>query len=119
LRKVELRSKLNQVLVGIERVRFAASCGRGGGDGRSVLAFRCAVTVIERFMPTNPPGARPVNDRKTVSGIMHVIRSGCRWHDCPPAYGPSTTVFNRFNRWSRRGFWRGMLANVGASRLDR
>ena len=23
---------------------------------------------------------------------------------------PSTTVYNRFNRWSRRGFWRTMLA---------
>ena len=24
-------------------------------------------------------GARRVDDRKTISGIMHVIRSGCRW----------------------------------------
>jgi len=23
---------------------------------------------------------------------------------------PSTTICNRFNRWSRRGFWLGMLA---------
>ena len=25
-------------------------------------------------------------------------------------YGPHTTVYNRYNRWSRRGFWRAMLA---------
>jgi transposase len=25
--------------------------------------------------------------------------------DCPADYGPSTTVYNRFNRWSHRGFW--------------
>ena len=68
--------------------------------------------VIEPFMPTNQPGTRRVDDRKTISGIMHVIRSGCRWRDCPAAYGPSTTVYNRFNRWSRRGFWRGMLATL-------
>ena len=66
--------------------------------------------VIEPFMPTNQPGARRVDDRKTISGILHVIRSGCRWRDCPEAYGPWTTIYNRFNRWSRRGFWRGMLA---------
>lgn len=68
--------------------------------------------VIEPFMPTNQPGARRVDDRKTISGIMQIIRSGCRWRDCPAACGPSTKVHNRFNRWSRRGFWRGMLATL-------
>ena len=66
--------------------------------------------VIEPFMPKNQPGARRVDDRRTISGIVHVIKSGCRWRDCPAEYGPHTTVYNRFNRWSRRGFWRGMLA---------
>ena len=65
--------------------------------------------VMEPFMPRNRPGARRVDDRQTISGIVHVIKSGCRWRDCPPAYGPHTTVYNRFNRWSRRGFWRAML----------
>src|SRR5918994_4543034 len=65
--------------------------------------------VMEPFMPRNRPGARRVDDRRTISGIVHVIKSGCRWRDCPPAYGPHTTVYNRFNRWSRRGFWRAML----------
>ncbi len=66
--------------------------------------------VMEPFMPKNQPGARRVDDRRTISGIVHVIRSGCRWQDCPRAYGPPTTIYNRFNRWSRRGFWRGMLS---------
>ena len=66
--------------------------------------------VIEPFMPTNQPGARRVDDRRVLSGIVHVLRSGCRWSDCPVTYGPPTTVYNRFNRWSRRGFWRAMLA---------
>jgi transposase len=66
--------------------------------------------VIGRFMPTNQPGARRVDDRRVISGIVHVLRSGGRWRDCPAEYGPHTTVYNRFNRWSRRGFWRGMPA---------
>ena len=33
--------------------------------------------------------------------------SGCRWRDCPPEYGPSTTIYNRYNRWSAQGLWRG------------
>jgi len=36
---------------------------------------------------------------------MHMLRSGARWRDCPPEYGPYTTIYNRFNRWSRQGIW--------------
>src|SRR5687767_6172488 len=73
--------------------------------------------VMEPFMPRNQPGARRVDDRRTISGIVQVIKSGCRWRDCPAAYGPHTTVYNRFNRWSRRGFWRAMLAAPGGGGL--
>jgi transposase len=66
--------------------------------------------VIGPFMPTNRPGARRVDDRRVISGIIHMLKIGGRWRDCPAAYGPPTTVYNRYNRWSRRGFWRAMLA---------
>ena len=26
-----------------------------------------------------------VDDRRVISGIVHVLKSGCRWCDCPPA----------------------------------
>ncbi len=65
--------------------------------------------VIEPFMPKNQPGARRQDDRRIISGIFHVLKSGCRWQDCPADYGPYTTVYNRFNRWSRKRFWTGML----------
>lgn len=65
--------------------------------------------VIAPFMPTNQPGAHRKDDRTILSGILHVIKSGCRWKDCPSEYGPHTTVYNRFNRWSRRRFWTAML----------
>ena len=66
--------------------------------------------VIEPFMPHNQPEPERNDDRQVISGILHVITAGCRWCDCPAEYGPSTTVYNRFNRWSRRGFWRAMLS---------
>jgi transposase len=58
--------------------------------------------AIEPLLPKNQPGARRVDDRRVISGIIHVLKIGCRWCDCPLEYGPSTTVYNRFNRWSRR-----------------
>lgn len=64
-----------------------------------------AWSAIEPHLPKNQPGARRVDDRRVISGILHVLKVGCRWCDCPAEYGPSTTVYNRFNRWSRRGFW--------------
>jgi transposase len=66
--------------------------------------------VIGPFMPRHQPGARRVDDRRVLSGIVHVLKTGMRWRDCPPAYGPATTIYNRYNRWSHRGFWRAMLA---------
>ncbi|MFC6776920.1 IS5 family transposase [Methylobacterium gregans] len=66
--------------------------------------------AIEPFLPRNQPGPERKDDRRIISGILHVISAGCRSCDCPDTYGPSTTVYNRFNRWSRRGFWRAMLA---------
>ncbi|WP_370141693.1 transposase [Bradyrhizobium yuanmingense] len=34
-----------------------------------------------------------------------MLQSGARWRDCPREYGPYTTVYNRFNRWAKRGRW--------------
>jgi transposase len=60
---------------------------------------------IEPLMPRGRRGAHRVDDRRVISGIVHMLRSGARWRDCPPAYGPYTTIYNRFNRWSRQGIW--------------
>lgn len=34
-----------------------------------------------------------------------MLRRGARWRDCPEVFGPYTTIYNRFNRWSRQGVW--------------
>ena len=60
---------------------------------------------LEPLLPRGRRGAHRVDDRRIISGIMHMLRSGARWRDCPPEYGPYTTIYNRFNRWSRQGIW--------------
>mgnify|MGYP006272255349 CR=1 FL=1 len=60
---------------------------------------------IEPLLPRGRRGAHRVDDRRIISGIVHMLRSGARWRDCPAAYGPYTTVYNRFNRWSRQRLW--------------
>ena len=68
-----------------------------------------AWAAIEPHLPKNQPGARRVDDRRVISGILHVLKTGCRWKDCPAEYGPPTTIYNRFNRWSRRRLWTRIL----------
>jgi len=42
-----------------------------------------AWAAIEPHLPMNQPGARRVDDRRVISGILHVLKVGCRWCDCP------------------------------------
>lgn len=41
-----------------------------------------------------------------------MLKSSGRWWDCPTDYGPSTTGYNRFNCWSARDFWLGLLETL-------
>lgn len=44
-----------------------------------------------------------VDDRRVISGIVHVIRPGLMWRDASACYGPHKTLCNRFVRWSKAG----------------
>lgn len=47
-----------------------------------------------------------VDDRRVLSGIVHALRNGGRWVDCPrELYGPKKTFYNRFVRWAERDIW--------------
>ena len=54
------------------------------------------------------------DDRKVLNGIFFVLRTGTPWRDLPERYGPYTTVYNRFNRWAKRGIWLGVFEALAA-----
>jgi transposase len=64
---------------------------------------------LQPHFPTDTRGKARVDDRRVVSGIIHVLKSGCRWVDAPPVYGPKKTLYNRFVRWSAKGIWVGIF----------
>jgi transposase len=33
-----------------------------------------------------------------IGGILHVLKTECRWRDVPADYRPPTTVYNRYYR---------------------
>jgi transposase len=57
------------------------------------------------LLPNDTRGVARVDDRRVISGIIHVLQSGCRWRDAPEVYGPRKTLYNRFVRWARKGVW--------------
>ena len=68
------------------------------------------------LLPNKPRGVPRVDDRRVISGIIHVLRSGGRWVDAPVSYGPRKTLYNRFVRWAGKGVWASLfqaLATAG------
>jgi transposase len=69
---------------------------------------------IAPLLPTDVRGKPRVDDRRVISGILHILKSGCRWCDCPAEYGPPTTIYNRFVRWAKRGVWERMFQKLSS-----
>ena len=60
-----------------------------------------------------------MDDRRVINGIFYVLRTGIPWRDSPSEYGPYTTIYNRFNRWTYAGIWdRIMEAVADAHNVD-
>ena len=71
---------------------------------------------VAPHLPTDTRGKERVDDRRVISGIVQVLKSGGRWVDAPPDYGPRKTLYNRFVRWAGKGVWVGVfeaLAQAG------
>lgn len=60
---------------------------------------------LESLLPSDTRGVPRVDDRRVISGIVHVLKSGGRWADAPAVYGPRKTLYNRFVRWAAKGIW--------------
>jgi len=67
------------------------------------------------LLPNKPRGVPRVDDRRVISGIIHVLRSGGRWADAPAVYGPRKTLYNRFVRWAARGVWQAVFDALAAT----
>ena len=73
--------------------------------------------LLEPLLPSQRKSARE-DDRRVMNGIFYVLRSGVPWRDLPERYGPPTTIYNRFNRWSGRGIFKRMFDKLAAQSRD-
>ena len=73
--------------------------------------------LLGPLMPRSRQSAR-ADDRKVMNAIFYVLRTGMPWRDLPDRYGPYTTAYNRFNRWSRRGIWKKIFDRLASKSRD-
>ena len=63
------------------------------------------------------PGRRPLDDRKVLSGILFVLKTGIGWEDLPQemSCGSGMSCWRRLRDWQEAGVWH----NVHRLLLDR
>jgi len=91
-------------------------------------------SLWERIQPLLPkpkprrfryPGRKPVEDRKALTGILFVLKTGIAWEDLPQEMGCGSgmTCWRRLRDWHNAGVWRRLhevlLAELnGADKID-
>jgi Putative transposase of IS4/5 family (DUF4096) len=62
--------------------------------------------LIGPLLPKPKGRGRPrAEDRRTLNGILWVLRSGARWKDLPPKYGSRSTCHRRLKEGQEQGVW--------------
>lgn len=61
---------------------------------------------IEGILPVRTGPRSKRGDRDFVNAVIWRVRTGVPWRDLPDRFGAWKTVYNRFDRWSKRGIWK-------------
>jgi putative transposase len=69
----------------------------------------------EHIKPLLPPpkpkkkAGRPrMDDRKAMTAIFYILRTGCQWKALPRSLGAPSTVHDRFQEWRKAGVFQRM-----------
>ena len=67
------------------------------------------ITLLLPSRKRKKKAGRPrMNDRKAMSAIFYVLRTGCQWNAHPRSLGASSTVHDRFQEWRSAGVFKRM-----------
>lgn len=73
---------------------------------------------LEKIKPLLPPEKRKGKGRPSKShllvlnAIFWLLRTGASWRDIPEKYGPWSTIYSRFYRWTQKGIWNKILQEL-------
>lgn len=62
---------------------------------------------IEPLLPgrKGDPGRTGADNRRSLEGMLWIVRTGAPWRDLPEEFGKWNTVYQRFRRWSDGGVY--------------
>lgn len=68
----------------------------------------------ERLLPLlsgkpGDPGRNARDNRLFINAVLWIARTGAPWADLPERFGKYDTVFQRFNRWAKKGRWKAIF----------
>jgi transposase len=70
---------------------------------------------IEPLMPTQERGGKWNDHRTTLNGMFWILNSGAQWRDLPERYGKWQSIYDRYRRWTREGFFDQILERLHLS----
>ena len=78
-------------------------------------AYEIPDVLWDRITPLLPlckkkkKAGRPrMDDRRAMSAIFYVLRTGCQWNALPRSLGASSTVHDRFQEWRKADVFKRM-----------
>src|SRR5437660_5618817 len=86
---------------------------RGGGVMAKPLVSDKLWEILQPLLPPPKPrrfrypGRKPLDDRKALTGILFVLKTGIPWEDLPleMGCGSGMTCWRRLHAWQRAGVW--------------
>lgn len=70
---------------------------------------------VKPLLPPHPPPSGPqgCDHRTTLDGLLWVLGNGASWQDLPEEeFGPWETVYGRYRRWRREGYWQQVVETL-------
>src|SRR6476661_7559797 len=74
--------------------------------------------LLPEQKPKNVPGRPRMDDRKAMTAIFYVLRTGIQWKALPRSLGAASTVHDRFQEWRDAGIFKRMWID-GLSLYDK
>lgn len=59
------------------------------------------------------PGATARDNKLFLDAVLWIARTGAPWRDLPARFGKHDTVYQRYNRWAKKGVWIEVMEALG------